>query len=524
MNRPDPSAQTSRAARLAGRTRLGEIAASITDEPSRGLATWARTTAGVVALLFSLQLATGLLLAFVYVPSAESAHATVAYAEKALAGGAWLRALHSACAPLLPLALLFHLLQSFLRGAHRRKPIGWLASVALLALSLAAGATGYSLPWDARAFASTRVAEGITRNLPLVGETLRLWLVGGAEVSTLTLSRFFALHVLVTPLLILLVAAARLFVFRERAADARGSDARDDDGDYTPSDQDARATRDWRRAQLMRDWRRAQLARNAAVAGVVFAALAVYASVSHAPLGPPAADAPPGYLPRPGAQFLWLFQMLKYLPPAAASLAALVVPGLFLAALASLPFFGARDSSVARDTTLGRLLASRGFGASVFALLFLVIAGLTAAARIGDARDPRVAEQLQRQTRDEEAYLRAPFTPRTLAARDAAQPGGGGGDDARTAGSPSSNPAPPAAYAQHCARCHGERGEGKSVNPHLVGINARPNRTAEDIVRIIDDPASYNLMDRMPSFKTKLTADEKRAVADWIVSLKAEPR
>ena len=503
MNRLDNSSPTPPPPRLTGRTRLAEIADSITDEPSRGLSAWARTTAAVVLLLFSLQLATGLLLAFVYVPSAESAHATVAYTEKALAGGSWLRSLHSACAQLLPLALVLHLLQAFLRGAHRRKPVGWLASVALLALALAAGATGYTLPWDARAFASTRVAEGITRNLPLAGEALRLWLVGGAEVSTLTISRFYALHVLVVPFLILLTAAARLFVFRERAANDGAADARE--GEATTRAQAARQ-RD--------DWRRAQLARNAAVAGVVFAALALYASVSHAPLGPPADAAPPGYLPRPGAQFLWLFQMLKYLPPAAASLAALFVPGLFLAALALLPFAGARDPR------LGRLLSSRGFGASVFALLSLSVAGLTAAARIGDARDPRVSEQLARQSRDEEAYLLAPFEPRALGAPNVA----GEGSATPAGGAASINPAPPAAYTQHCARCHGERGEGKSVNPHLIGISARPNRTAEDILRILDDPASYNLMERMPSFKTKLTPDEKRAIAAWVVALKAEPR
>ncbi|MCA1615247.1 MAG: cytochrome b N-terminal domain-containing protein [Acidobacteria bacterium] len=510
MSSSDNSYQPTRASRLAARTRLAEIADSITDKPSRGFSSWARTTAGVVALLLSLQLATGVLLAFVYVPSAESAHATVAYVEKSLAGGSWLRALHSACAQLLPLALVLHLLQFFLRGAHRRKPVGWLACLALLALSLAAGATGYSLPWDARAFASTRVAEGITRNLPLAGETLRLWLVGGSEVSTLTLSRFFALHALVIPFLILLAVAARLFVFREHAA--AGSAVDFNEGDASAREHAARLTRDWRRAQL---------ARNAAVAGVVFAALAVYASVAHAPLGPPAAAAPPGYLPRPGAQFLWLFQMLKYLPPAAASLAALVVPGLFLAALALLPFHDARDPPGARATTFKRLLASRGLGASVFALLFLVVAGLTAAARIGDARDPRVSEQLARQSRDEEAYLRAPFVPVAFGAGGGAA---GRGDDTQPASTDAINPAPPAAYAQHCARCHGERGEGKTVNPHLVGISARPNRAAEDIVRILDDPAAYDLMDRMPSFKTKLTADEKRAIADWVVSLKAEPR
>jgi mono/diheme cytochrome c family protein len=296
---------------------------------------------------------------------------------------------------------------------------------------------------------------------------------------------------------------------RERGdADAREPDARAED------------------ARPAGDWARAQLARNAATAALVFAALAAYAAYTHAPLGPPADASPPGYLPRPGAQFLWLFQMLKYLPPAAASLAALLVPGLFLAALALLPFAAPRETRDEPRSALRRLLASRPFGASVFALLFLVVAGLTAAARIGDARDPRVSEQLARQRLDEEVFLSAPFTPRATGVPDATGGGDGaadpGGAAQSAAGAASLSP-PPAAYTQQCARCHGDRGGGRGVNPHLIGLGSRPNRTAADIVRILDDPASYNLLERMPSFKTKLTADEKRAIADWLVSLKAAP-
>ncbi|HKP72615.1 MAG TPA: cytochrome b N-terminal domain-containing protein, partial [Pyrinomonadaceae bacterium] len=152
---------------LARCTTLGGAAHSLADEPAHGLKAWAQTTASVVALLVALQLFTGLLLAFYYVPSAESARTTVAYIEKVIGGGSWLRALHLHTSKLLPLALVLHLAQMYWRGSHRRRRVAWLAACALLALSLAGGATGYSLPWDARAFYSTRVAEGIARGLPL---------------------------------------------------------------------------------------------------------------------------------------------------------------------------------------------------------------------------------------------------------------------------------------------------------------------------------------------------------------------
>ena len=146
-------------------TTLQDIERSLIDEPSTGLSAWARTTAGVVVMLLAVQLLTGVLLAFYYVPSAESAHTTVSYIEKVLPAGSWLRAVHHYGSQWLTLALVIHLAQMFWRATYRRRPVAWMASVMLLMLVLAEGATGYSLPWDARAFFGTRVAEGIAGGL-----------------------------------------------------------------------------------------------------------------------------------------------------------------------------------------------------------------------------------------------------------------------------------------------------------------------------------------------------------------------
>lgn len=475
-------------ARLSVRTTLGVALGNLLDGRPGGLSAWARTTAGLVVLLLVLQIFTGVLLAFYFVPSAEAAHVTVAFVEKEVAGGSWVRAIHLYAAQFLPLALVLHLAQAFARGAHRRRPFGWLASLLLLALVMANGATGYSLPWDARAFYSTRVAESIAGGLPLVGGVARSWLVGGPEVSTLTLSRLYALHVLVVPALILSVVAARLFVVKEPAGQTE-----------TESGPEL-------------SWLPAQLARQAGVAGAAFAALAFYAARFPAPLGPPAEEAAPGYLPRPGAQFLWLFQLLKYFSTTNASLVATLLPALLLGALALLPFLPER--SAARR----RLRPARALGVAAFALLFLLVAVFTTLAYLEDRRDPRVREQLARQARQEEEFRRAPFVPlRTGGGRDGA---GEASADSATPVSARQPAPPPEAYARHCARCHGAAGEGKSVNPPLVGVSARPNRTVEDIVAILNDPRSYNLERRMPSFARKLSEEEKRAVAEWVASLK----
>ena len=493
---------------------------NLLDSPTRGLAAWARTTAGIVALLFTLQLVTGALLAFYYVPSSDAAHASVAYVEKVLPAGAWLRALHLYGSQLLPLALALHLAQMLWRGAFARKPVGWTASVALLALSMSNGATGYSLAWDARAFFSTRVAESIAGGLPLAGQTLRAWLVGGSELSTLTLSRFFALHALVVPALLLAVAVARLFVFREPNAQPSNSDTSNattpsDSTSTTSSATTSTATSSSATFSSFADsWPRAQFLRNSVAAALVFSALALYALYSPAPLGPAAEAAPPGYLPRPGAQFLWLFQLLKFFPKTVASLVAFFLPTLLLAALALLPF--TRRGKLTRAS----LRARRRLGLFVFAFGATLVASMTTLAYLEDARDPRTREQLARQSAKEADFRREPFAP--LRTGDTA--GAGGGAQTPSPSSTNSgatrNAEPPEAYTRQCVKCHGPRGEGKSIYPSLVGISTRPQRTAEDIVRILNDPRSYGLEPRMPSFARKLTDAEKRAIADWVVSLK----
>lgn len=488
----DPTPSTIDAPAL--RTTFGETARAIADAPSQGFSAWARTTAGVVALLISMQLLTGLLLAFYYVPSAESAHVTTSYIEKVIGGGSFIRALHAHGSRWLPLALALHLAQMLWRAGYRRKPIAWIACVALLALSLAAAATGYSLPWDARAYASTHVAEGIARGLPLVGNIARMWLIGGAEPSTLTVSRFYALHVFITPFLILLIIAARLFFFRESGA--------------TTSTHD----------EQIRAWWRAQLARNALAAGSVFIALSLYASKIPAPLGPTPEVAASNYLPRPGAQFLWLFQMLKYLPGAAASLAAFLVPGLLFIALAALPFLRLRSQSQADPR--------QRIGAALFIIALLLVAGLTTAAYLADTRDPHVRTQLAQQATEEEAFRQAPFIPqrssskRTSAAEQPEQNHPTSDKSSVQSSDSSSVPPPPDAYTRQCAKCHGAHGEGVRPSPSLIGISKQPNRSVEDIIKILDNPSAYGLEKPMNSFATKLTADEKLQIAEWVEGLK----
>jgi len=467
---------------------------------------WLWTTTGIALMLLILQLTTGFLLVFYYVPSIDHAHTTVSFIEKVRPAGSWLRALHHHGSQWLALFLLLHVLELFWRGAYRTQTTRWLTAVVLLGLAMAGGATGYSLPWDVRAFFSTRVAEGIVNGLPVIGSGARAWLLGSDEISTLTLSRFFALHVLVTPLLIFLVLAWQLFVRRSTRPCATGEEDVGEPGNETWAGTVSTAKKTWHALVVN------QLTRNVLMAAVVFLLLGLYAHKFPAPLGPSAANATSDYLPRPGAQFVWLYQTLKYVPGALGSLVGVVLPGLVLLTLVVLPWLD--------RTPLKRFInhPRRNVGVAILSLTIVAIVVMTLISYLNDRRDPRTRKQLARQSAEEAAFRREPFAPTLLKEDDAAK------DPAALPAPGAFSTMPPAAYRKSCATCHGEHGEGARQGalkfPSLLGVAEKPRRSVDDIVGILQDPSAYGLEPPMKSFATKLTDDEKREIANWIVTLK----
>ena len=388
---------------------------------------WLETTSGIVLVLLAVQFLTGILLAFYYVPSVDHAYTTVDFIQKTVSSGAWIRSLHHYGSQWLALFLFLHVVRLFLSEAYVDQNTQWIASVVLLGLVMAGGGTGYSLPWDARAFFSTRIAEGLVGGLPLVGRIGRLWLLGGSEISTLTLSRFFALHVLVIPGLIVGVLV-------------------------------------WRRLTV------ADPQRNAIAAGVVFVALALWCLKFSAPLGPATTQVTADFIPRPGAQFLWLYQSLKYVPGGLASIVGLVLPGIALLLL----------------IFLRRLRGPRVIGAVILGGGALLIITMTTAAYVSDYKNPRVREQ--------------------LAITDHADTG------------------TPVLYLKWCANCHGRNGEGGQQGqlrfPPLTGVATKPRRTVDDLTGLLKDPQAYGLQPPMRSFADKLTEPQMREIAEWVHRLR----
>jgi ubiquinol-cytochrome c reductase cytochrome b subunit len=427
----------------------------MTPAEENGIRAWLQATGGIVAVLLLTQFLTGMLLAFYYVPSVDHAYTTVSYIEKVVSSGSWLRSLHHYGSQWLAVFVFLHVIQLFASRAYLAHRVQWIASLLLLALIMAGAGTGYSLPWDARAFFSTRVAEGLMGGLPLAGGMARLWLLGGTEISTLTLSRFFALHVLLTPALIAGVVVWRVF----------GSRIRNLFG-Y----------------------------RHAIAGGVVFVALAIWCWKHAAPLGPSVTAMTEKYLPRPGAQFLWLYESLKFLPGGLGSIAGVVLPGIVLLVLIFLPW----------------LKNQRVIGAAILGAGAALVLIMTTVSYAGDRRDPQTWKQLSLQAAQEEAARREPFKPASLQVTTAPQ--------SEAAGS-----GPPLLYVKFCEQCHGPHGEGarqgRLTFPPLLGVAAKPRRTVDDIVSLLKDPTAYGLEAPMRSFSDKLSEPQMREIAEWIVKL-----
>jgi cytochrome b6 len=171
---------------------------------------------GMALFLFLVQVVTGVLLSLYYKPSPDQAFESVQAIMTEIDFGWLIRSAHSWSANLLVGVLLLHLLTTYMTRSYRRpRELTWLTGVVLLGLFMAFGFSGYLLPWNELAFFATRVGTAIVGRIPIIGEQLLLLARGGENVTGDTLARFYALHVVVFPLLAVMLLAVHLFLVQK---------------------------------------------------------------------------------------------------------------------------------------------------------------------------------------------------------------------------------------------------------------------------------------------------------------------
>ena len=188
--------------------------ATVPEKTLKFTLTWG--LGGMAAVLIFLQLGTGLLLKFVYVPTPLDAYASIIELNKEVIFGQLIRNIHHWSANFLVLIVLLHMLRVFFTGAfHPLRQFSWIIGLGLFGLVLTANFTGYLLPYDQLAYWAVTVSTGMLEYVPAIGHRLQGIIQGGNEIGPATLSIFFAIHTAVVPLGLIILMAFHFWRIRK---------------------------------------------------------------------------------------------------------------------------------------------------------------------------------------------------------------------------------------------------------------------------------------------------------------------
>lgn len=489
---------------------------------------WFFTLGSALLALLSVQLLTGAFLTLYYAPTPDHAYDSVRFIT-ALPAGRIVRGLHHYGASFLVVFLALHMLRVIVFGSYKPpREVTWLSGLVLLALVLGFALTGYLLPWDQRAYWATVVTINIAQLTPLGGDIVAGVLRGGATIGALTLTRWYAAHVIFLPAALVLLVVAHVALMRRQGIS----------GPVRP------------RAGSAEPFYPGQASRDVTVALVVLIALTVFAWQGVPALEAPADPTDATYVPRPEWYFLGLFQLLKYFPGKWEVVGAMVIPGIAAGFLALLPWI---DRGPERDPRKRRkLMTGVLIGFACVALLTVLgwrdspssaagdswslreIGGRTFVQKAACARchaedgvaDPleglpatRGPEWIAGHVADPEVIapgIREPAAPlheREAAAivayvrRASLQPYPGFPEQIEAVG---------AIHARYCVGCHKIEGDGGTEGPDLTHIGSKHD--AATLRRWIVDPELVDPDADMPSFGDRLSDAQLDAVSAYLAA------
>src|SRR6202158_2318675 len=165
---------------------------------------------------FTIQVSTGFLLMLYYHPSIPQGYADMKDLEFVVSSGVMLRSLHRWSAHAMVFLVFMHMAKVFYRRAYQPpRELNWVVGVSLLLATLLLSYTGYLLPWDQLSYWGTTVGASIISSMPFVGARLRFYLLGGHTVNANALLRFYVLHTMIFPLLVIALIAVHLWRLHE---------------------------------------------------------------------------------------------------------------------------------------------------------------------------------------------------------------------------------------------------------------------------------------------------------------------
>lgn len=313
---------------------------------------------GISLFFFIVQVFSGILL-LVYYRAGADAYESVRQITYDIKFGWLIRSAHSWSANLMVLAIFVHMFSVLFMKAYRKpREFGWWSGLGLLGMTMLFGFSGYLLPMDDLAYFATKVGLEIPGSIPFVGDIITNIVRGGQEVSDVTIQRFFALHVVILPLMYIPFLAFHLFLVQKH-------------GNATPPSEELKPASERRFIRFFPDF----FAKDMGMWLVALNILAILASLYPWQLGPQAdalASAPEGI--HPEWYFMSQFQLLKvfgrWFPGATGEVLGM---GLFSVALGLLVFFPFIDSS-SKNGKRARIATYIGLGL-LFGMILTTIWG-----------------------------------------------------------------------------------------------------------------------------------------------------
>ena len=166
---------------------------------------------GLAVLMLGMQLLTGIFLTMYYKPDAANAFASVEYIMRDVEWGWLIRYLHSTGASAFFVIIYLHMFRALLYGSYKGpREFLWILGMLLYVLLAAEAFFGYVLPWGQMSFWGAQVIISLFGSVPVIGPDLLVWILGDYAVGDATLNRFFSLHVIVLPLLLVVLVFLHL--------------------------------------------------------------------------------------------------------------------------------------------------------------------------------------------------------------------------------------------------------------------------------------------------------------------------
>lgn len=315
---------------------------------------WAHVLGSLALLTFISQFVTGILLLLYYRPTVKEAHESIQYITGEVAFGWLFRQIHAWGATLMMAAVILHMARTFFMGSFKKpRELTWVIGVLIFIITMLFGFTGYLLPWNQLSYWATTVGTEVVGAVPYFGEDLKRVLLGGPAVGQEALSRFFVMHVVMLPWILVILIALHLTLMR-----VHNLATLEDVGSEKPFPPESGVP----------FWP-VHMAKEACVAAVCFGVLLALSVLSPWEIGEPAnpLETPEGI--KPEWYFLPTYQLLKYFTGPVGKVLGILVSGIPFLLLLLWPFI---ERNKARHPRGRKWAVSVG----VVAVLLALVAGV----------------------------------------------------------------------------------------------------------------------------------------------------